>query len=301
MATTLTQAVSILQRTIGDRGATSTTECIRFLNMAQRDVCRARDWPELMKRDFIVATAPYETGTVSLTKGSATVTGSGTTFASGMVGRKFALGYQSPWYIVGSFSSTTSIDLADSYAEASGSGLSYVIYEDRISMPSDCEKLYEVWFHDTNNRHPMKRRPPERFHLYAGQPGSADEPWWYSIIERDSNGYMQIQVGPYAPSDAYRLEVAYKKAPTELVSSSQESFTVSERLVDVVIQRALYWGSRRDDKGAARELSVYNEMLMEAWRDTSEGGGGFQIGMVSQPVQRGPGVTINYRSAEIDP
>ena len=301
MALTLTNAVSILQRTIGDRGATSTTDCVRFLNIAQRDVCRARDWPELEKRDFVSVVTPYETGTVALTNGNATVTGTGTTFTSAMVGRKFALGYQSPWYIIDTFASTTSIDLADVYAEDTASGKAFVIYEDRVSMPSDCEKLLEVWYHDTNYRHPMHRRPADRFHLYAGQPGSADDPWWYSLIERDSSGAMQIQVGPYAPDRAYRLEIQYKKAPTELVTSSQEVFTLSERLVDVVIQRALYWAARRDDKAAARELGVYNEMLREAWRDTSEGGGGFQLGMVSQPVSRGPGVSINYRSAELDP
>lgn len=79
-------------------------------------------------RDRNLSQADYTTGTVSLTNGSATVTGSGTTFTAAMVGRWFQApdGY---WYRILSFTSTTVITLNRTYVGTTGTGLSYLIGE----------------------------------------------------------------------------------------------------------------------------------------------------------------------------
>ncbi len=78
---------------------------------------------------MLMSIAYYTTGTVEVA-GTA-VTGSGTTFASTMVGMKIAFGTTSPanvttWYTIASFTSTTSITLSSS-AGTIGAGAVYII------------------------------------------------------------------------------------------------------------------------------------------------------------------------------
>ena len=67
----------------------------------------------------------YATGTLSVTQGSTSVTGSGTTWTNGMVGQSILL--EDFWYTVASVGSATSITLDSSYRGTTLSGSTYVI------------------------------------------------------------------------------------------------------------------------------------------------------------------------------
>lgn len=69
----------------------------------------------------------YTDGTVTATSGSETITGSGTTFTSAMVGRFINIGKW--WYEIQSVESTTSLTLVNYYQEDSASGSTYTIAE----------------------------------------------------------------------------------------------------------------------------------------------------------------------------
>lgn len=71
----------------------------------------------------------YTTGTVSVTNGDATVTGSGTTFTSNMVGRWLKVDDDGSWYRIASFTSTTSVELDNVYSGTTSSGEAYTIGE----------------------------------------------------------------------------------------------------------------------------------------------------------------------------
>lgn len=85
-------------------------------------------------RDRNLTIADYAVGTVSLIAGSATVTGSGTTFTPAMVGRWFTVtdatapgqGY---WYRISAYTSATSITLSRVYTGSTASGVTYNIGE----------------------------------------------------------------------------------------------------------------------------------------------------------------------------
>jgi hypothetical protein len=85
----------------------------------------------------------YITGTVALTGGSATVTGTGTTWISPMVGRYFSVndeygdGY---WYRIVSRISNTSITLENVYEGETTSAKSYVIAE-AFNLPEEMQDL----------------------------------------------------------------------------------------------------------------------------------------------------------------
>lgn len=70
----------------------------------------------------------YATGTITVTNGDATITGSGTTFTAAMAGRAIKLpdGY---WYDIASYTSATSLEIAMNYEGSTSAGESYTIAE----------------------------------------------------------------------------------------------------------------------------------------------------------------------------
>ncbi len=85
-------------------------------------------------RDRNLTIDDYTAGTVAITNGDATVTGSGTTFTNAMVGRWFEVtdptapgqGY---WYRVLTVTDTTHLELARTFQGSTGSSLTYLIGE----------------------------------------------------------------------------------------------------------------------------------------------------------------------------
>lgn len=83
--------------------------------------------------------AQYQTGTVSVTNGSAVVTGSGTAWSGEVAGGDiFTIVGDNTWYEVASVDSATQITLAANYAGTTGSGKNYAIsrdFTDRLGLP----------------------------------------------------------------------------------------------------------------------------------------------------------------------
>ncbi|UOF78694.1 hypothetical protein [Caudoviricetes sp.] len=103
---------------------------------------------EATERDL--SQTKYTTGTISLTNGSATVTGSSTVWTADMVGRYLRLtgnkGQRVP-YRIQSFGSTTSVQLEQKYHGATDTGLAYEIFE-MFALPEDAHVLpvfYALW------------------------------------------------------------------------------------------------------------------------------------------------------------
>lgn len=76
----------------------------------------------------------YTTSTVTVVENDATVTGSGTTFVVAMPGRWFSLAdtngeSRGTWYRIGSFTSTTVLELETYFEETGEAGASYIIGE----------------------------------------------------------------------------------------------------------------------------------------------------------------------------
>lgn len=80
--------------------------------------------------------AAYDDGTITMTNGSATVTGSGTTFTSGMIGRQLMVsGFV---FTITAFSSATSITVDKNWYGNTASSLAYTILQAYIT-PSDSD------------------------------------------------------------------------------------------------------------------------------------------------------------------
>lgn len=80
-------------------------------------------------RDRNLTTADYTTGTVAVTQNNTTVTGTDSTWTSGMVGRWFKYDADGYWYRISGFTDTTHITLESVYEGSTASGGTYVIGE----------------------------------------------------------------------------------------------------------------------------------------------------------------------------
>jgi hypothetical protein len=114
----------------------------KWVNSAYMEINNRKDWPWLMRRGSFSTEALLETGTVSVTNGSRTVTGDGTAFESKHVGQVLMidqnLGYK---YIVLSVESATSLTLEIPYIGESGSGLSSILWTKFYSLSSEAKQV----------------------------------------------------------------------------------------------------------------------------------------------------------------
>lgn len=110
------------------------------------DELTAHDLGYLISEGHFTTVAPYETGTVSVTNGSKTVTGSGTTFTAAMVGRKIRVNDEEAYYKIAAYVGTTEVTLEVPYQGSADSALTYSIYKDEYKLNADVD-VYKILRH----------------------------------------------------------------------------------------------------------------------------------------------------------
>ena len=147
----------------------------------------AYTWPHYKDRGVIQTIAPYETGTVTATNASKTITGDSTVFTAAMVGRKFQVSGDQAWYTVSAYVSATEITLAESYQGTTASGSSYSIFKDEYRIDADTHQLLDVV--QTQNQIKMGVFDYLRFDDYFSQLGTFGEPEWLTVLGRKDDTY----------------------------------------------------------------------------------------------------------------
>lgn len=181
------------------------------VNSVLREVRRRGAWSWLLKEGAITTVAEYSTGTVSVTQGSATVTGSGTTFTAGMVGRRFRSsdGVQ---YTISAYVSGTQVTLSVAYAGTSGSGLAYRIYQDVYTLPTDCGTLMGWW----NSQTRSWMRCITRADVYARGVLMDSRSGWIEAAAQwgvNASNVAQVLIWP-VPTDVVVLPLLYTRKIT---------------------------------------------------------------------------------------
>lgn len=111
----------------------------RAVNRAQDKTFSFARWEFSLSDTFFATADDYSTGTVSVTNDSATVTGSGTTFTSSMVGRKFRIEGENAYYKIDAFVSATEITLEQNYQGDTASGETFSIFQDEYRLAGDLD------------------------------------------------------------------------------------------------------------------------------------------------------------------
>jgi hypothetical protein len=125
-------------------GTEVTQICQDKIDWIQEDICSRYDFNWLKEYGYITTIPIYETGSVSITQDSATVTGSGTTFTESMEGRLIKFGTEDNWYEILNYVSATEITLSSNYIGTTDTNSTYCIYKVDYPLASDFKKMHWV-------------------------------------------------------------------------------------------------------------------------------------------------------------
>ena len=130
-----------LYNMVGAKSTTSrsdiTTAVSSAIRRATEEFVHFGDWSFLQKfsdRVYIPLAAPYETGTVTVTQDSKTITGSGSTWTKDMEGSFFQI-TSGEFYEIRTFTSTTSMELTIPYQGSTASAQTYKIGKRFYPLP----------------------------------------------------------------------------------------------------------------------------------------------------------------------
>src|SRR3990167_2460044 len=113
-----------------------------LINRAYTQVIpRKEDWSPLIASSSISCSAKYNTGSVAATAASTSITGTGTTWVTGMTGRKIKINSNDNIYTF-TYVTATTATISPAFSGANNvSGAGYTIYDDDYSMASDFDRL----------------------------------------------------------------------------------------------------------------------------------------------------------------
>jgi len=178
-------------------GTEITALCRDKLDWIQDDICSRYDFSWLKDYSYINTTPVYDTGTVTVTQDSTTVTGDGTTFTEAMIGRLFIVDDDDNWYEISAFVSATEITLASSYTGSTTVGASYNIYKTDYPLASDFKKM--IWVKQLITPLKMISIPEVPFTNYFPDMftrGDDVDPDGYILTGIDSDGYYTLRPTP---------------------------------------------------------------------------------------------------------
>lgn len=134
---TLEAMVGAVQRRLGGY-TVGLGEIVEALASANRDLHAKWDWPWTYAETTIDIPPNYNVGSVTFNANTALVTGAGTTWDTTWTNRRIQTGPASIAYRVASFTSPTTLILAET-PNTSQAGAGYIIFQDTFQLPADFE------------------------------------------------------------------------------------------------------------------------------------------------------------------
>ena len=205
---------------IGDNSSAMRTRVGQFVNWSQQDISTRIEGEFNRTSSYIQCSAPYTTGTVSITEGSATVAGTDTVWTSAMEGSKIRFSTDPEFYTIASVDSTISITLDQNYLGDDDADATYIIYQDIYSLASDAEKVIDI--SNPSNSEKLQYISNQQLDVLDPNPQSTGIPELWTDAGIDSNGYLQIQLYQ-PPDDNYVIYYRYRKRLTDQVADTNIS------------------------------------------------------------------------------
>jgi len=207
-------------------------------------------------------------GTVSVTRGSTTVVGTGTTWQSGAppdpTAHQFRVGTQTPIYTVLSVTDDTHLELTAVWGGATASGVNYSIYNAYVTVPSDFQNFITVidpqynWQLETN----VTQEELNAWDAQRANSGTA-----YVVASRDfddvfnSPPLARYEIWPHQKSQ-YVYPFMYISRPPDL---SDPGATLprairGDVLLELALAQAARWpGASKDSPNPYFHLSLASE------------------------------------------
>lgn len=203
-------------------GSEEDTSVKLYANMAQQRVVLSRPWP-FRAREVTLQTVPAVTfpnssgvGTITTVQGSLTIVGVGTSFTPAMVGEKFAVGLNAPYYRIQAVPDALHLTLARPYLELGQVGIGGIVYQDEYDLPTLAETLVQAILLVNQGYGPVmsisQARMNENFpvQVTTGQPAAI-------ALVTETSPFIAKRVGLIPVPDVfYALTVRYSFAPTDM-------------------------------------------------------------------------------------
>lgn len=286
--------VDLLNRVREQTSSTPTlNQAKRYINVGLQDmhIGFGEKFPWCERQARLTTMAPYATGTVSITKGSQTLTGTSTVWtstnsfgiANARATGKLIINGTAPIYEITSVGGAGTITLASPYVGDTVTGGTYVYFEDEYDLDSAFLRPLDMQFFDSSNEIRLIDRTTFR-RRYAnnsirGMPAVA------CILDRAfvSNTTPVRRVSFFRPPDAnYSIPYSFVTsklavtaagvAASSLISDTDEPIVPLQYRTAIVLYALHVW--YRDKKDDARQdaaLKQYMDMVIRIAGDTEIG------------------------------
>lgn len=248
-------------------------ECSDRIWRAIVDIANEENLAFLIGESKLVTEAAYSTGTVSVTAGSTAITLTSGTWDPTWTKRQIIISGRGERYGVTITGATTGT-LADAWQGTTLTGLSYRMFRDTYSLPSDCEFGKEIVWYDTAIFSPLDFTDYETFTQDRQDFRSARASIPVEITRGglDSNGLPQIIFDP-PPGSARVYNLTYYRSPQRPANlDTALSPPWPDGFHDVIALRAGWeWADRRSHPRRV-ELRDRYRSRMRQMRSAYDGG-----------------------------
>lgn len=240
--TTFQQIYKQVQGFVGDRSDDTLTKIKQWINEGVRDIWVAHEWAFKRATMRVNTVAPYSTGTVTVAKGSSTVTISGGSF-SGLTGYKFASAIGEPYFRISDVAGDgLSCTLEAAFTETSLSGSTFICYKDEYSLGTSVESVEAARLIQSGEGGLRHVRLSET-EIFDSVPQTTDTPSYYYLAAAGSNTIYLGLVDP--PDDVYPIDVRYERKPTDM-SADEDTPSLPDEFVPLIVNFAVYKASLYD-------------------------------------------------------
>lgn len=243
---------------------------------AYRKFCDRRNWSFLRGEDeFLINT--QNTGTVDVTRGSATVSGGSMAYNLSDMDRQFMVGGRGPVYTIISVNDKVDYTLDRPYGGTSATATSASVLDAYLTMPADFRRFIAV-LDPANNWQLHLWVTEEELNTWDAQRSSTGTPW--AIVSRRLKtqgttsliGRIQYELWPYATSNK-NYPYYYQKGPSENIMDEDALLgplsTNVNLLVTLALAEAAEWPGSGDQRNPYFNLSLANAKREMAEREAS--------------------------------
>jgi hypothetical protein len=258
----------------------------RFVNMIYVDeVASFKQWEWLKKSTSIIHHEYYNTGTMSVTPDSTTITFSvAPNITEGSFkGYRFSVDGNNEVYTIASHTaaSTTAV-LTSAYKESLDATADYKIWRDRVDLPTEAKETIEIWHAQQST--PLSAVGLQGFRKFeAALPKQEGYPSTYhtgdfydpspSDDETESDRYRQTLIWPAITTTPLTLNVDYIQDVTELDDDTDEPLMpVNDRNVIYLGASAMAWSIiGRNEEMHDKRYALYQAKLARMAGEREDG------------------------------